>query len=69
MNSAAFKELLHVIKYALDTFFWFEVGNNQECQQPWAIVCLSDGNNEGDPVSRRSVSGFILYVFHVAVSW
>ena len=28
----AYKELLFVIKYVLDTKNWFEVGTNQECQ-------------------------------------
>ena len=35
------------------------IGNANE---PWEIVCFSNGDYAGDPVSRRSISDFILYV-------
>ena len=34
-----------------------------------SIVCFSNSNYAGDPVSRQSISGFILYVLGVPVSW
>ena len=62
-SPAAFKELLHVIKYVLDTKKCFEVGTNWECHEPCEIVCFSDCDYEGDQVIRTSVSGFILCVY------
>ena len=38
-------------------------------RKPWDIVCFSDSGNTGDPVSRRRVNGFILYVLGVTASW
>ena len=37
--------------------------------EPLEIICFRDSNNAGDPVSRQSISGFILYVPGVLVSW
>ena len=42
------------------------MGNSNE---PWEIVCFSNSNYEGDLVSRQSISGFILYVLGIPVSW
>ena len=39
--------------------------SNKLCE----IVCFSNSNYTGDTVSRRSISGFILYVLGVPVSW
>ena len=70
VNPTAYKELLHVIKYVLDTKNLGPkiepMGNSNE---PWKIVCFRDSNYVGDLVSRRSISGFILYVLGVPVSW
>ena len=33
------------------------------------MVYFGDSDHVGDPVSRRSISGFILYVLDVLVSW
>ncbi len=41
----------------------------QGSEQPWELVCFSDSNFAGDPDSRRSVSGFVLYVCGVPISW
>ena len=64
-NPTAYKELLHVIKYVLDTknlgVKIQPLGNTNKC-------CFSN-NYVGDPVSRRSISGFILYILGVMVSW
>ena len=37
--------------------------------KPWEIVCFRDNGDAGDPVSKQSISGFILYVLGVLVSW
>ena len=33
------------------------------------LVCFSDSNYTGDPESRRSVSGIILYVHGIPINW
>ena len=35
----------------------------------WEIVCFSNSDYVGDPVSRQSISVIILYVLGVSVSW
>ena len=70
MNLVVFKELLHVIKYVLDMRnldLKFEQTGN--ANKSWNIVCFGDSDYSGDLVSRRSISGFILYVLAVPVSW
>ena len=68
-NPAVYKELLCVIKYVLD------MKNHELKIEPmgssnklWKIVYFSHCNYAGDPVSRRSISGSILYVLGVPVS-
>ena len=54
-----------MVKYILDTEMLglkFEPMGNSNA--PWEIVCFSDSNYAGDPIS-----GFILYVLGVLVSW
>ena len=69
-NPAAYKELLHVIRYDLDMN---KLGPKIECtgnsNKPWEMICFRDYNYAGDPVIRRSISGFILYVSDALVSW
>ena len=68
--SAAYKELLPVIKYVLDTKnLGFKIELMGNCNEHWEIICFSNSDYAGDPVSRRSISGFILYVLGVLVSW
>ena len=63
-------KLHHMIKYVLDTrnfgLKWEPLGKKKE---PWKIVCFCNSNYTGDPGSRRSISGFRLYVVGVLVSW
>ena len=69
-NPATCKELLHVIKYVINTknlgLKIEPIGNSNE---PWEIVCFSNNDYAGDPVNRQSISDFILYVGGVPVSW
>ena len=68
-NYAAFKELLCVIKYVLDTKrFGLKLEPTGNANIPSEKVCFSDSDYDGDLVSRRSISGFILYVLGVLVS-
>ncbi len=41
----------------------------QGSEQPWELICFSDKDYGGDPDSRRSVYGFVLYVDGVPISW
>ena len=43
-----------------------QTGNTNK---PWEIICFRNGDNVRDPVSRRSISGFVLYVLCIPVSW
>ena len=70
MSPAAYKELLRVIQYVIETE---NLGLRLEPQgnsnEPWEIICFSDGDYAGDPASRQSISGFIPYVLGIPVSW
>ena len=52
-NPAAYKELLHLVKYVIDIeelgLTIEPMGNSNE---PWEIICFSDSNYAGDLVSR-----------------
>ena len=37
--------------------------------EPWEIIFFSNSDYAGDPVSRKSISGFILYVLGMLVLW
>ena len=69
-SPVAYKELLCVIKYVLDTKnLGLKIEPMRNSYNPWEIICLSNSDYAGDPVSRQSISGFILYVQGVLVSW
>ncbi len=38
-------------------------------EQSWVLISFSDSDYAGDPDSRRSVSGFVDYVYGVPISW
>ena len=69
MNHAAFKELTHVIRYMLDKNHGLKLYSTRNASKPWEIVCFIHGDHVGSPVSKRSLSGLILYVLDVPVSW
>ena len=69
-NPATYKELLCVIKYVLDTKnLGFKIESTENSNEPREIICFSDSDYAGEWVSRKSISGFILYVLGVPVSW
>ncbi len=41
----------------------------QGSEQTWELICFSDNDFVGDPDSRRSDSGFVLYVPVVPIWW
>ena len=69
MNPAAYKELIHVIKYVLDIkYLGLKIKPMGKFIESWEIICFINSNYIGVLVSRQSISGFILYVFGVSVS-
>jgi hypothetical protein len=70
-NLAQYKEMLRLCKFVLDTktLGLKMVPTLGEDKEPWDLECFSDSDYTGDPDSRRSVSGFILYVRGVPISW
>ena len=52
-NPAAYKEFLLVVKYVLDTeMLGLKIEPMGNSNKPWEIVCFSNSNYAGDPVSR-----------------
>ena len=41
----------------------------QILDEHWTLVCFSDSDYAGDPDSRRSVSGYVLFVKSVPIAW
>ena len=70
VNPAAYKELLCVIRNVLDSKnLGFKIEPTGNSNKHWEIFRFSDSDYAGDWVSRQSISGFILYVLSVPVSW
>ena len=70
VNSVAFCKFHHVFKYVLNIKnFGLKMEPFRNKNEPWEIVYFSNSNNDGYPVSRKSVSGFMLNVLGVPVSW
>ncbi|KAL7526613.1 hypothetical protein ACHAWF_001850, partial [Thalassiosira exigua] len=66
----AYKEMLRAIKYVLDTKdYGLKFEPTFEKGKPWQLVLFTDSDYAGDPESRRSVSGYILYVCGVPIIW
>ena len=69
-NPAAYKKLLHVIRYVIDTKnLGLKIEPTGNYNKPWEIICFSNSKYSEDLVSRQSISGFILYVLDILVSW
>ena len=69
-NTAAYKELLCVIKYVIDTKkLGLKIEPMGNSNKPWGIICFSNSNYAVDPIIRHSISVFILYVQGVPISW
>ena len=68
-NPAAYKELLGVMRYVLNTKnLGLKIEPIRNSHKPWEIICFSNSDYVGDLVSRQSISGFILYVLGVPYS-
>jgi hypothetical protein len=73
MDSAtwgAYNELLRVIKLVIDTrTFGFKVQPKLDNNLGWYLKIFCDSNREGDPETRVSVTGFIIYLLNVPICW
>ena len=59
----AFKEMLRVIKYVLDTKSWGLKIQPTFGEEAWDLVCFCDSDYAGDPDSRKVCQGtFYMYV-------
>jgi hypothetical protein len=70
-TQGSYKEMLRVIKYVLDTkTLGLKIEpDNKPKGTPWNIVCFTDSDYATDPVTRRSVTGYVIYVHGVPVVW
>ena len=67
---ASYKEMLRVIKYVLDSrHLGLRLCPSGERNQPWNITCFTDSDYAGDSQTRRSVSGYIIYVHGMPVQF
>ena len=62
-------ELLRVIKYAIDTDNRGLIIKPEFNGNEWIIEIWSDSDYAGDPDTRISVGGYVLFIIKVAVSW
>lgn len=67
---AAVKEMKRVIKYVLDTAdYGLKIFPTEIKEGNWEMTIYTDSDWAGDKDSRRSVSGFILYLMNVPILW
>ena len=70
-SAAAYKELMRVLKYVMDTkhlSLKMQPKKNRD-ETGWSIVAFSDSDYAGDSETRISIAGFILYLLGVPISW
>jgi hypothetical protein len=68
-NEAAYKEMLRVIKFVIDTK---SKGLRVEpllVEITWVILLYSDSDWAGDKDNRRSVSGYMIFLNGVLIAW
>jgi hypothetical protein len=68
-NLAAYKEMLRVIKFVLDTKDYCLKLNTVFENEEWDLVSYIDSNWAGNPENRISVTGFIIYLLGVPICW
>ena len=65
----ALKEFLRTTKYVLDTKEFGLKLNLTTTQEKWEMTVYTDSDYAGDRETRKSVTGFIIYLRGVPVSW
>jgi hypothetical protein len=68
-NLAAYKEMLRVVKFVLDTRDYC-LKLNPICEnEGWDLVFYSNSNWAGNPETRISVTDFIIYLLGTPICW
>ena len=66
----AYNELLRVIKFVIDTkTFGLKVEPKFNNDLEWDVRLFCDSNWAGDPETRISVTGFIIYLLNIPICW
>ena len=69
----AFKELRRVIKYVLDTPDYGlkiePIVDNKDMNIEWNLIVYSDSDWAGDKENRMSITGYIIFVHGVPITW
>jgi hypothetical protein len=71
-NEASWKEMLRVIKFTLDSKdYGLKLEPNQDMltDESWELMCYSDSDWAGDKESRKSITGYVLFVMGCPVVW
>jgi hypothetical protein len=68
-NLAAYKEMLRVIKFVLDTKDYCLKVNPFFEHEEWDLVSYSDSDRAGNPEIRISVTAFIIYLLGAPICW
>jgi hypothetical protein len=69
-KTAAFKELMLVIKFVLDTReYGLKLGLKWEDVMLWELRIYSDSDWAGDKDNRKSITGFIIFLLGVPILW
>jgi hypothetical protein len=67
---AAFKELQRVLKFVLQTrSYGLYVEPEGDPMKKWEMLIYTDSDWAGDKDSRKSVTGYILYLMNVPILW
>jgi hypothetical protein len=66
---ASLKEMRRIIKFVLDTKEWGLKIKPKPEGQDWYIVVFCDSDYAGDKEKQISVTGFIVYLLGVPISW
>jgi hypothetical protein len=69
---SAWKEAMRVIKFTLDTADYgllLNIDRKNRDSGKWILVVFSDSDHAGDPDSRRSVSGFVLFLNGIPICY
>ena len=65
----AYKEFLRTTKFVLDTKEFGLLLNVNTTKEKWEMIAYTDSDYAGDKDTRRSVTGFVIYLRGVPVSW
>ena len=69
-HQAAFLKMNEADEYVLDTRnLVLKIEPNMKEKELWHIICFSKSDYSGDPVTRKSISEYILDALGAQVSW